>query len=123
MHYLILINGLIALLFSSSLMAENTMYTLAEDCYQEWSMRGWTIGEDQTPAAELKPFSEGIQRICKLRSQLHAEDDSISPYIEGRLAEIAPYVFTSDEESIKHYILKLNERRPGPTYSGSFLSD
>lgn len=123
MRLLLLVNGLFVLHFSSLLMAENKMNTLAEDCFHEWTMRGWTIGEDQTPASQLKTFSEGIQRICQLRSELHAEDENVSPYIEGRLAEIAPYVFSGDEEAIKQFILQLEERRPGTYYSGSFLSD
>lgn len=86
-------------------------------------MRGWTIGEDHTPAAELEAFSSGIQRICRLRSELHAADETISPYIQSRLAEIAPYVFSDNEAAIKQYILKLKERLPGLTYSGTFLSD
>jgi hypothetical protein len=123
MRFLLIVNGLIALHFSSFLMAENKMKTLAEDCFQVWTMQAWTIGEDETPASQVKPFSEGIQRICQLRSELHAEDHTISPYIEGRLAEIAPYVFSGDEEAIKQYILQRKVRLPGSYYSGNFLSD
>lgn len=123
MRYLLLVSGLILLNFSSTAVAENSLGTFADDCYQEWTMRGWTIGEDNTPASELEPFAKGIQRICRLRSELHSKDPAISPYIQGRMAEIAPYVFSDDDASIKHYILKLKDRRPGPAYSGTFLSD
>lgn len=123
MPYLLFVSGLFLLNFSPSLVADYGLGSFADDCYQEWKMRGWTIGEDSTPAAELAPFAEGIRRICRLRSELYATDQSISPYIEGRMAEVAPYVFSDDEASIKHYILKLKERRPGPAYSGTFLSD
>jgi|GEM_PF-989668 len=123
MRFIVISSGVMVLSISTLLMAGNTMRTLAEDCFQEWTMRGWTLGEDETLASEIRPFSEGIQRICQLRSELHAEDETVSPYIEGRLAEIAPYVFSRDDKAIKQYILKLKERHPGPQYSGSFLSD
>jgi hypothetical protein len=123
MRFLLLINGLIVLNFSTFVVADNGLGSFADDCFQEWKMRGWTIGEDNTPAADFAPFVDGIKRICKLRSELYAADQSISPYIEGRMAEVAPYVFSVDEASIKHYILKLKERRPGFAYSGTFLTD
>lgn len=123
MRFLLHVNGLFLLTFSSLLIADNGLGTLADDCYREWSTRGWTIGEDQTPAVQVPRFSEGIKRVCELRSVLHADDKTISPYIQGRLADIAPYVFINDDEVLKQYIVKLKDRDPGPVYSGTFLSD
>lgn len=97
--------------------------TLAEDCFNEWKSRGWVIGEDSTPAVEVPKFAEGIKKVCGVRSRLYEEDPTVSPYIQARLPELAPYLFAGDEKAIETLIRKLQTRRPGPAYSGAFMRD
>jgi hypothetical protein len=111
------------MLFSLPVAAEPMFGLLADDCFNEWKTRGWVIGEDNTPAHEVERFATGIRKICEVRSQMFVEDPEISPYIQGRLAELAPYVFSGDEEAIRTLVSKLKQRRPGHQFSGSFMRD
>lgn len=97
--------------------------SLVQDCFNEWKSRAWVIGEDNIPAHEVPKFAEGIRKVCQIRSQMYDDDPSVSPYIQGRLAELAPYLFSGDDEAIKQLIKKLQTRRPGQSYSGSFMRD
>lgn len=97
--------------------------SLVEDCFNEWKTRAWVIGEDKTLAHEVPKFAEGIRKVCRIRSQMYDDDPSVSPYIQGRLPELAPYLFSGDEEAIRQLIKKLQTRRPGPSYSGAFMRD
>lgn len=108
---------------NSTAFAEGSFNLLEDDCFNEWKHRGWVIGEDNTPATQVPTFVEGIKRICKVRADMFADNPDISPYIQGRLAEIAPYVFGADEASIESLVLKLEERRPGPQFSGTYMRD
>lgn len=65
--------------------------SLIKDCYQEWQSRGWTLGEDRRPADSVAGFRDGIMRICEARTELFLQDQDISPYIQGRLRDLAPY--------------------------------
>lgn len=96
---------------------------LIEDCYSEWKSRGWVVGEDETPANELPQFAAGVRKVCEIRSRLYEDDPSISPYIQARLPELAPYLFSADEKAIEQLVRKLQTRRPGQSYSGSFMRD
>lgn len=111
------------LVLTKTVMAGESFVNLADDCYNEWQHRGWVIGEDDTPAAEVPTFVEGIKKICAVRARMFAEDPTISPYIQARLAEIAPYVFSADEKTIESLVLKLKQRRPGPQFSGTYMQD
>lgn len=97
--------------------------SLADDCFNEWKSRGWVIGEDKTPAYKVPRFKAGIKKVCEVRSRLFEEDPTVSPYIQARLAELAPYLFSGDEAAIEELIIKLKTRRPGPAYSGAFMRD
>jgi hypothetical protein len=103
--------------------ANDNFGSLADDCYREWQLRGWVIGEDRTPAAQVPRFAEGVRKICQKRSELYQDDPEISPYIQGRLPELAPYVFSADDTAIEQFIIKLQERRPGPQFSGTYMQD
>ncbi len=113
----------ISILSATSVNAGQTFGLLADDCFNEWKTRGWVIGEDNTPAYQVEKFANGIRKICEIRSQMFAVDPEISPYIQGRLAELAPYVFSGDEQAIRGLISKLKQRRPGDQFSGSFMRD
>lgn len=82
---------------------------LAQDCYQEWQTRGWTIGEDGTPAADLANFRAGIELICEVRSELFNENANISPYIQESMREIAPFILTASKADIREYILMIQQ--------------
>ena len=84
--------------------------SLIKDCYQEWQSRGWTLGEDRRPADSVAGFRDGIMRICEVRTELFLEDQEISPYIQGGLRELAPYVFTATKEDMKQRILQVKDR-------------
>lgn len=122
MRHLFLIASM-PMLMTMPLSAEPAFGSLANDCYNEWKTRGWVLGEDNTLAHDVERFANGIRKICEIRSQMFVEDTEISPYIQGRLAELAPYVFSGDEQAIRMLITKLNQRRPGPQFSGSFMHD
>lgn len=113
-----------ALLFSTSLIAAgiNSEQSLVTDCYQEWQSRGWTLGEDQRPAKDIQGFSDGIMRICEVRTELFLQGEDVSPYIQGRLRDLAPYVFTANKEDIKQRILQMSDQTGYPGGSG-FLSE
>lgn len=111
------------MLMTMPLSAEPAFGSLANDCYNEWKTRGWVLGEDNTPAHDVERFANGIRKICEIRSQMFVEDTDISPYIQGRLAELAPYVFSGNEQAIRMLITKLKQRRPGHQFSGSFMHD
>ena len=114
----------IVLLFSTSLMAADMQseQSLVNDCYQEWQSRGWTLGEDQRPAKDIQGFSDGIMRICEVRTELFLQGEDVSPYIQGRLRDLAPYVFTANKEDIKQRILQMSDQTGYPGGSG-FLSE
>lgn len=82
---------------------------LAKDCYQEWQTRGWTIGEDGTPAADLANFRSGIELICQVRAELFSENAEISPYIQESMREIAPFILTANKADIRDYILGIEK--------------
>ena len=82
---------------------------LVKDCYQEWQARGWTIGEDGTPAADLANFRSGIELICEVRAELFSEDTEISPYIQESMREIAPFILTANEADIRDYIISIEK--------------
>lgn len=103
--------------------AQDSLPDLSADCYQEWQSRRWVIGEDNTPAHEVPRFAQGIKKMCETRADMHSENADISPYIQGRLAELAPYVFAGDEAAMRGLIKKLQQRRPGPDFSGAFMRD
>lgn len=103
--------------------AQQFLPDLSVDCYQEWQSRAWVIGEDNTPAAQVPRFAEGIKKMCELRASMHAENAEISPYIQGRMAELAPYLFAGDEAALRSLVNKLQQRRPGPDFSGAFMRD
>lgn len=115
---------LLAIIFSMPQVNAGEMFgSLEQDCYQEWKSRGWVIGEDNTPAHLVPRFDEGIKKICKARSQMFASDPDISPYIQGRIAELAPYIFGGDQAAIETLIIKMKQRRLDPGYSGAFMRD
>ena len=97
--------------------------SLSHDCYQEWKSRGWVIGEDKTPAHQIPLFASGIRKMCTVRARLFVDNPAISPYIEGRLPELAPYLFSGTEADMESLILKLEQRRPGHRFSGHFMHD
>lgn len=82
---------------------------LAKDCYQEWHARGWTIGEDGTPAADLANFRAGIEAICEVRAELFIKNAEISPFIMETMREIAPFILTASKSDIREYILMVQE--------------
>lgn len=86
-------------------MTEAPTSRLAKDCYQEWHTRGWTIGEDGTPAADLANFRAGIELICEVRAELFNENTEISPYIQESMREVAPFILTASKADIREYIL------------------
>ncbi|WP_438969839.1 hypothetical protein [Methylophaga sp.] len=96
---------------------------LEEDCFNEWKTRHWVLGEDKTPAHQVPRFAAGIKQICETRVRLFKMNSDISPYIQGRLAEVAPYVFSADQQSIEALIMKLEDRPSGPRFSGSTMRD
>jgi hypothetical protein len=53
-------------------------------------------------------------RICEVRTELFLEDQEISPYIQGGLRELAPYVFTATKEDMKQRILQVKDRTGYP---------
>jgi hypothetical protein len=103
--------------------AQDFLPDLSADCYQEWQSRGWVIGEDNTPAYEVPRFANGIKKMCETRADMHSESADISPYIQGRLAELVPYLFAGDEAAMRSLVKKLQQRRPGPDFSGAFMRD
>lgn len=82
---------------------------LANDCYQEWHTRGWTIGEDGTPAADLANFRSGIELICQVRAELFNENADISPYIQESMREVAPFILTANKADIREHILRVQK--------------
>lgn len=112
------------LVFSSPLIAADMQseQSLITDCYQEWQSRGWTLGEDRRPADEIQGFREGIMRICEVRTELFLQGEDVSPYIQGRLRDLAPYIFTANKENIKQRILQLSGQTGYPNGAG-FLSE
>lgn len=82
---------------------------LANDCYQEWQTRGWTIGEDGTPAADLANFRSGIELICQVRAELFNENADISPYIQESMREVAPFILTANKSDIREHILRVQK--------------
>mgnify|MGYP003644678794 FL=1 len=88
--------------------------SLIKDCYQEWQSRGWTLGEDRRPADSVAGFRDGIMRICEVRTELFLQDEDVSPYIQGRLRDLAPYVFTATKEDIKQRILQVKDQTGYP---------
>lgn len=115
--------GLALSLWLPTLGANDLFPDLSTDCYLEWQSRGWVIGEDYTPAQQVPRFADGIRKLCALRARMHASDASVSPYIQGRLAELAPYLFAADEQQLQSLIKKLQQRRPGHDFSGTFMRD
>lgn len=89
--------------------AEMAAQHLAKDCYQEWQSRGWTIGEDGTPAADLANFRSGIELICQVRAELFRENTEISPYIQETMREIAPFILTANKADIRDYIISIEK--------------
>lgn len=83
--------------------------SLMKDCYQEWQTREWTLGEDRQPAESVIGFRNGIMRICEARTELFLQGEDVSPYIQGQLRDLAPYVFTAGKEEIKQRILQVEE--------------
>ncbi|MDO8825432.1 hypothetical protein [Methylophaga sp.] len=116
--------GTVLLVFSATLWAADMQspQSLITDCYQEWQSRGWTLGEDQRLADEVENFRNGIIRICEVRAELFLQGENISPYIQGRLRDLAPYIFTADKEDIKQRILMVNGQMSYPGAS-DFLSE
>ena len=106
----------LVLMVSSPVLAADMQnsQSLIKDCYQEWQSRGWTLGEDRRPADNVAGFREGIMRICEARTELFLQDQDISPYIQGRLRDLAPYVFTATKEDIKQRILQVKDRTDYP---------
>lgn len=82
---------------------------LAKDCFQEWQSRGWTIGEDGTPAADMANFRAGIALICEVRAELFSENTGVSPYIQETMREIAPFILTASKADVRDYILMIQE--------------
>ena len=123
MRLITTIIGTCSLVFSLNISANGSFSSLANDCFNEWKMRGWTIGEDQKLAYTHPQFAAGIKKICAVRQAMYAEDEQVSPYIQGNLAELAPYVFGGDEDAIRGLIRKLQERPVGPRYSGIYMTD
>jgi len=90
-------------------MGEMPTKQLANDCYQEWQTRGWTIGEDGTPAADLANFRSGIELICQVRAELFNENTEISPYIQESMREVAPFILTANKTDIRQHILRIQK--------------
>lgn len=88
---------------------ERPTQQLANDCYQEWHTRGWTIGEDGTPAADLANFRSGIELICQVRAELFNENADISPYIQESMREVAPFILTANKADIREHILRVQK--------------
>ncbi|MBN47245.1 MULTISPECIES: hypothetical protein [unclassified Methylophaga] len=111
-------------MYSTLLMAADmqSSQSLITDCYQEWQSRGWTLGEDRRPASTIIGFREGIMRICEVRTELFLQGADVSPYIQGRLRDLAPYVFTATKEDIKQRILQVNDQTGYPAGS-DYLSE
>ncbi|MCL5974355.1 MAG: hypothetical protein M1270_00710 [Gammaproteobacteria bacterium] len=116
--------GTVLVMFSASLSAADMQspQSLITDCYQEWQSRGWTLGEDQRLADDVDNFREGIIRICEVRAELFLQGENISPYIQGRLRDLAPYIFTANKADIKQRILMVKGQTAYPGGSG-FLSE
>lgn len=116
--------GTLLLVFSVTSWAADIQspQSLINDCYQEWQSRGWTLGEDQRLADDVENFRNGIIMICEVRAELFLQGETISPYIQGRLRDLAPYIFTANKEDIKQRILLLNGQMSYPGGSG-FLSE
>ncbi len=123
MTNLSLLGLILTYFFSSPAFSFDGEMNLEQDCYNEWKSRAWVIGEDQTPAHQVPRFSAGIKKVCSIRSRLYENDPSVSPYIQARLPELAPYLFSGDDAAIEQLIMKLRQRRPGPAYSGAFMRD
>ncbi len=96
--------------------------SLMQDCYQEWQSRGWTLGADRKPAEDVIGFRDGIMLICEVRTELFLGDENVSPYIQGRLRDLAPFVFTASKVDIKQRILQMESQTGYPAGSG-FLSE
>jgi hypothetical protein len=94
---------------------------LATQCYQEWQSRGWRLGEDGTLAANIPAFKNGIETLCEVRADMAQTDPTVSPFVEGTMPELAPYMFTGNKADMKVLVEKLKHRKPG--YAGQFMRD
>ena len=78
---------------------------LTDHCYQQWQELNWTVGEDQSSAADNEAFSGGIQKVCQARVELFLEGYEITPIIEPNTQQhIYPLVFRVSVEEIKNHI-------------------
>lgn len=78
---------------------------LTDHCYQQWQELEWTVGEDQSSAADNEAFSGGIQKVCQARVELFLEGYEITPIIEPNSQQhIYPLVFRVSVEEIKNHI-------------------
>jgi len=104
--------------------AESASPSLVEDCFNEWSSRGWVLGEDRTLASNIAVFKSGIKRVCALRAKLFMSGENISPYIQASMPEIAPYLYSAaDEQSLITFIKRIEDRGDTPSFSGTFMRD
>ena len=103
------ISSLLLVPLAQAGISEAPVSQLAKDCYQEWQSRGWTIGEDGTPAADMENFRNGIELICEVRAELFGKHAEISPYIQESMREIAPFILTASKADIREYILMVQE--------------
>lgn len=101
----------------------NELGLLEKDCFNEWKTRQWVLGEDKTPAYQVPRFAEGIKQICETRARLFKTNPDISPYIQGRIAELAPYIFSGDNKNYESLIRKIEERPSKPQFSGAYMRD
>lgn len=95
---------------------------LMMDCYQEWQSRGWTLGEDRQLADNILGFRNGIMQICEARTELFLQGEDVSPYIQGRLRDLSPYIFTASKDEIIQRILQVKDQTGYPAGSG-YLSE
>ena len=108
-HLLMISSSLLLAPVVNAGISEVPVSQLAKDCYQEWQSRGWTIGEDGTPAADMENFRNGIELICEVRAELFGENAEISPYIQESMREVAPFILTASKADIREYILMVQE--------------
>lgn len=101
----------------------NELGLLEEDCFNEWKTRQWVLGEDKTLAYQVPRFAEGIKQLCETRVRLFKSNPDISPYIQGRMAELAPYIFSGDSKAYESLIMKIEEQPSTPRFSGAYMRD
>jgi len=101
----------------------NELGLLEEDCFNEWKTRQWVIGEDKTPAYQVPRFAEGIKKLCDTRVRMFNANPDISPYIQGRIAELAPYIFSGNDKAFEALIMKVEARPLGSQFSGTYMRD